>query len=223
MRLFNLFTSLIRHYLQKIRHILIVNLLNPIIVNSQLKGCSDEEALDQYLLTQNVNYFNLLYERYSNKVFAKCVSMLKEPELAEDATQDIFIKVLLSVSKFSGRSKFSTWLYSITYNYCIDLIRKDQKQIVYQIQDYNRIDTYDDALHDAEILETNVHRLKIVLSELHADDKSILMMKYQDEMTIRDICDVVGKTESAVKMKLLRAKERFLKVYNTMYKDGMEV
>lgn len=202
---------------------MIVNLLNPIIVNSEVKSCSDEEALDQYILTQNVNYFNLLYDRYSNKVFAKCISMLKRPDLAEDATQEIFVKVLLSVSKFSGRSKFSTWLYSITYNYCIDQIRKEQKQIVQHIEDFRYVDVTDDGMYDAEILETNVMRLKSVLVELHADDMSILLMKYQDDMSIKEICDVIGKTESAVKMKLLRAKERFLKIYNSMYADSVEV
>lgn len=92
---------------------------------------SDEEALEQYLLTQNVNYFNLLYDRYTNKVYSKCISMLKESELAEDATQEIFVKVLLSISKFSGKSKFSTWLYSVTYNYCIDIIRKGKRRSLY--------------------------------------------------------------------------------------------
>lgn len=149
--------------------------------------------------------------------------MLKRPDLAEDATQEIFVKVLLSVSKFSGRSKFSTWLYSITYNYCIDQIRKEQKQIVQHIEDFRYVDVTDDGMYDAEILETNVMRLKSVLVELHSDDMSILLMKYQDDMSIKEICDVIGKTESAVKMKLLRAKERFLKIYNSMYADSVEV
>ncbi len=96
---------------------------------------SDEEALEQYLLTQNVNYFNLLYDRYTNKVYAKCISMLKESELAEDATQEIFVKVILNLSKFSGKSKFSTWLYSVTYNFCIDIIRKGKKEIIISLED----------------------------------------------------------------------------------------
>ena len=75
-----------------------------------------------------------------------------------------FVKVLLSVSKFSGRSKFSTWLYSITYNYCIDQIRKEQKQIVQHIEDFRYVDVTDDGMYDAEILETNVMRLKKCIS-----------------------------------------------------------
>ena len=195
----------------------IINLLNPIITHSSYKTMSDEEALEQYLLTQNVNYFNLLYDRYTNKVYSKCISMLKESELAEDATQEIFVKVLLSISKFSGKSKFSTWLYSVTYNYCIDIIRKGKKEIIVSLEDNTKLDLEDDGMLDAEIMETNVFRLKQVLGLMNVEDKSILMMKYQDDLSIKEICDVMEKTESAVKMKILRAKERFLKIYQENY------
>ncbi len=180
---------------------------------------SDEEALEQYLLSQNVNYFNLLYDRYTDKVYAKCISMLRDQELAEDATQEIFVKILLSLSKFSGKSKFSTWLYSITYNYCIDQIRKVKKENTVTVNDFSRIDQIDDDMYDSEIQETNVFRLKEVMERLSAEDKSILMMKYQDDLSIRDICNILDKTESAVKMKILRAKEKFLKIYHHEFKE----
>lgn len=174
---------------------------------------SDEDALEQYLASQNVNYFNLLYDRYTNKVYAKCMSMLRDQELAEDATQEIFVKILLSLSKFSGKSKFSTWLYSITYNYCIDQIRKEKNENFVQVNDFSRIDKVDEDMYDSEIKETNVFRLKEVMDKMNAEDKCILLMKYQDELSIKDICNILDKTESAVKMKILRAKEKFLKIY----------
>lgn len=177
---------------------------------------SDEAALEQYLLTQNVSYFNLLYDRYTNKVYSKCISMLKDGEKAEDATQEIFVKVLLSLSKFNGKSKFSTWLYSITYNFCIDIIRKDKKEIISSLEDNTKFDI-EDNIEDSEIMETNVYRLKEVLGLMNVEDKSILMMKYQDDLSIKEICDVMDKTESAIKMKILRAKERFLKIYQENY------
>ena len=143
--------------------------------------------------------------------------MLKESELAEDATQEIFVKVILNLSKFSGKSKFSTWLYSVTYNFCIDIIRKGKKEIIISLEDNTKIDVEDDGMLDAEIMETNVYRLKAVLGLMNVEDKSILMMKYQDDLSIKEICEVIDKTESAVKMKILRAKERFLKIYQECY------
>jgi len=191
--------------------------LNPIVTNASFKSLSDEDILSKYLLTQNTNFFDLLYDRFTDKVYAKCISMLKDHELAEDATQEIFIKILLSVSKFAFKSKFSTWIYTITYNYCIDQIRKNKKQATISWEDNKKTDLVDDTIYDAEIKETNVYRLKEILDLLHIDDKSILMMKYQDDLSIKDICNVVNKTESAVKMKILRAKEKFLKIYYEQY------
>jgi len=197
---------------------LIINLLNPVISGATSKSISDEEAIEAYLETQNVSYFNILYDRYSRKVFGKCYSLLKSEAKAEDAAQEIFVKVLLNLSKFSGRSKFSTWLYSITYNYCIDAIRKNKKNVGVLVDDIGRYgEEVEDEIEDSEIMETNVLRLKEVLNILPAGDKAILLMKYQDEFSIKEICGIIDKSESAVKMKIKRAKEKFIKTYKELY------
>ncbi len=197
-----------------------INLLNPVISGAVSKSMTDEEAIELYLATQNANYFNILYDRYSPKVFGKCFSLLKSEAKAQDAAQEIFVKVLLNLSKFSGKSKFSTWLYSITYNFCIDMIRKNKKNIGVLVDDINAFgDEVVDEIDDSEIMETNVKRLKVVLNEIPAGDKAILLMKYQDEFSIKDICGILNKSESAVKMKIKRAKEKFVKTYKELYKD----
>ena len=194
--------------------------MNPVISGAASKSMTDEEAIEMYLATQNTNYFNILYNRYSAKVFGKCLSLLKSESRAQDAAQEIFVKVLLNLSKFSGKSKFSTWLYSITYNFCIDVIRKNKKSIGVLVDDINAIgEEVVDEVDDADILETNVIRLKKVLNEIPAGDKAILLMKYQDEFSIKDICGILNKSESAVKMKIKRAKAKFVKTYNEIYKD----
>ena len=176
------------------------------------------EVIEAYLDTQNSNYFNILYDRYSEKVFGKCFSLLKSEAKAEDAAQEIFVKVLLNLSKFSGRSKFSTWLYSITYNYCIDAIRKNKKNVGVLVDDISIFgEKVEDDIEDAEIMETNVYRLKEVLNTMPSGDKAILLMKYQEEFSIKEICGIIDKSESAVKMKIKRAKEKFLRTYKELY------
>lgn len=197
---------------------MIINLLNPVISGAASKSISDEEAIAAYLETQNANYFNILYDRYSKKVFGKCYSLLKSEAKAEDAAQEIFVKVLLNLSKFSGKSKFSTWLYSITYNFCIDAIRKNKKNVGVLVDDIGIYgDEVEDDIEDTELMEKNVFRLKEVLNVIPAGDKAILLMKYQDEFSIKEICSIIDKSESAVKMKIKRAKEKFMKTYNEMY------
>lgn len=197
---------------------MIINLLNPVISGAASKSISDEEAIEAYLESQNVSYFNILYDRYSKKVFGKCYSLLKSEAKAEDAAQEIFVKVLLNLSKFTGKSKFSTWLYSITYNYCIDAIRKNKKNVGVLVDDIGKYgEEVEDTIEDSELMETNVLRLKEVLNVLPAGDKAILLMKYQDEFSIKEICEIIDKSESAVKMKIKRAKEKFKKTYNDLY------
>jgi len=127
----------------------LINLLFSRISQKISSSISDEEAVREYVATQDSFYFELLYKRYSGKIFGKCISILKDEEHAEDATQEIFMKLLLNLSKFSGKSKFSTWVYSITYNFCIDVIRRRKKDKSISVDDMaNQHDVADDDIND---------------------------------------------------------------------------
>jgi len=65
---------------------------------------SDSELIKLYLESRDATYFSLLYNKYSGKIYSKCISLLKNEALAQDATQDIFIKIYLNLTKFSERS-----------------------------------------------------------------------------------------------------------------------
>ena len=195
-----------------------INLLNALITGGISQKVTDEEAVELYLKSQNMAYFSLLYERYSNKVYAKCISILKNEASAEDAMQEVFLKVMLNLSKFKGNSKFSTWLYSITYNYCIDQTRRNKKSLEKEVEDINKIGEHiEDEVDDQELLQVEVNRLKIILDEMEPSDKATLLMKYQDDMSIKEMCDVFDKSESAIKMQIKRAKEKFLRIHQQRY------
>ena len=197
---------------------MIINLLNPIIVQAHSTNMSDEDLVRSYIDSQNINYFNALYDRYSDKIFAKCYSMLKEVNASEDATQEIFVKILLSLSKFNFQSKFSTWVYSVTYNFCIDVIRKNKKNILEYQENWSEKGVIDSEISDHEILEKNVSQLYEVMEVMPTDDKMVLLMKYHDDMSIKEMSLILNKSESAIKMKILRAKERFVKIFDEKYK-----
>ncbi|MEL6389475.1 MAG: sigma-70 family RNA polymerase sigma factor, partial [Bacteroidota bacterium] len=125
-----------------------------LLQGSDQRTLSDEEVIAEYLRTQNNFFFELLYERYSKKVFGKCLTILKDEAKAQDATQDIMMKVLLNLSRFGGRSKFSTWLYSITYNFCIDYVRKLKKDPSVYMDDIGNYEGEEIEVSDAVILES---------------------------------------------------------------------
>ncbi|HAD13988.1 MAG TPA: sigma-70 family RNA polymerase sigma factor [Saprospirales bacterium] len=185
---------------------------------SSSAALSDSQLIALYLRDQDARYFSQLYRRYAGKVFAKCISMLADHGMAKDATQDVFIKVLLNLSKFTEHSAFSTWVYSITYNYCIDLIRKKKKNILIFSEDVGRISKETEIdIPDSVILEMETNRLDKVMDKLPVGDKAILNMKYIDDMSIKEIGDVLDKTESAIKMQIMRAKIRAQSIYEDMY------
>jgi RNA polymerase sigma factor (sigma-70 family) len=189
------------------------------IIFGKKSTLSDEELVEEIVHSQNSRLVEVLYERYADKVYRRCISFVKEASIAEDLTHDIFIKVYLNLGRFKQKSKFSTWLYSITYNFCVDYVRKKQKDNVVDMEDKEGeiagrdIDTADDLDHIA------LDRLTELLEQLKPEDKLILLMKYRDDMSIKDIQIAFDISESAVKMRVKRAKEKLKSLYCEMYEE----
>lgn len=181
---------------------------------------TDIEIIHQYLKTQEPAYFSVLYSRYAGKVYGKCLSILKEEHWARDATQDIFMKIMLNLAAFNEKSQFSTWLYSISYNYCIDQIRKKKKdQKLFSADVEKAPDPIDEEVPDEYLMELDVQKLRLVLDMIPADDKIILLMKYQDDMSIKEIAEALDKTDSAIKMRIKRAKQKAKEICREYFKE----
>jgi len=170
---------------------------------------TDEELVHLYVRTQLNQYFELLYQRYSEKVFKKCYSFVRNSQQAEDLTHDIFLKLIVKIGTFKESARFSTWLYSITYNYCMDQLRsgKRSREIPLDAEVAWEDDTHDD------LAELQASGLKHSLEKLDPKDRALLLMKYQDDFSIKEIAEALQTTESAVKMRLMRSKERLRKIY----------
>lgn len=178
--------------------------------NKAFKVVADEELVRLYVETQRNVYFEELYDRYVDKVYRKCLSFVKNEAQAEDFTHDIFLRVVLKVGSFKEHAKFSTWLYSITYNYCMDQVRQVKKQAEVALDE--NFDLEDDT-EDLELVEMQTQGLKKALQKIDPDEKAILLMKYQDNFSIKEISETFKITESAVKMRLMRTKEKLKKIY----------
>mgnify|MGYP003776716621 CR=1 FL=1 len=180
-----------------------------------------DEALVELLITsQDPFLFKVLYERYFFMVFNKCLSFSKNSQEAEDICQDIFIKLLIKIKSFKGDSKFSTWLYSFTYNHCVNYyhrnkFKKHENYIlnIEQIPDEVPTQSSDDDLEQ----QLKLKKLKAALGLIPNEDKEILILKYQDFKSIKDLMELHNAGESAIKMRLKRAKEKLLGMYNVVY------
>ncbi len=188
----------------------------------EIKTYTDEDLVLNYVETQDPRYFNEIYDRYSNKIYGKCISMLRSDARAMDATQDIFIKLLLNFAKFKEGSRFASWLYSITYNYCIDLIGKAKKTRTEEVQDYNAVQEDLDEISDSELLEIRVNELNEIFDEIKVEEKALLMMKYHDRMSIKELTEFFDTSESAIKMRLKRAREKVVDLHEEKFGSKIE-
>jgi len=180
---------------------------------------TDEAIVADLQRNADAELFAVLYDRYTAKVFQKCLGMTRNKQLAADLTHDIFLMAFLNLPKFDHRSRFGTWLYSITYNRCLDQLRKDKRQRATEADDDLPGDLPEDR-YEAELLEMRAEHLPNVLEALAPDDRALLLMKYQDDLGVKDMAEVLGLGESAVKMRLMRARERALQLYRTIAPDA---
>jgi len=181
-----------------------------------IDALSDNDLIRHYLETMDSSCFSIIYKRYANKVYGKCLTLLKDDYLAQDAMQDIFMKIFLNLASYGERAKFSTWVYSVSYNYCIDIMRKDKKNNLFS-EDIDKAVNVKEEVEDAFLIELELSRLKKIMEVLPTGDKAILMMKYNDDLSIKEIAEILNKTESAIKMQIKRAKQKAKNIYNELY------
>ncbi len=177
---------------------------------------SDEVLIRAYYEGDN-NSIEMLYNRYYLKVFNKCLSFTKNTDDAFDLTQDIFIKAFAIKSGFKGNSKFSTWLYSITFNHCVTA---QKKQIKSKSEPFELVTHYipDDndlfSMEDRKEKEEREMQLFKALEEIPEQDKKLLELKYRNNCSLKDIQSELNISKSAIKMRLMRARQKVGKYYD---------
>ncbi|GAB4018841.1 RNA polymerase sigma factor [Spirosoma sp. KCTC 42546] len=160
--------------------------------------------------------FESLYNQYVNKVYRTCLSMTKDAEMAQDYTQDIFIKAFEKFDSFQNRSSFSTWLYSIAYNYCADQLRLAKRLPTTTWQP-------DDMAHDkpdlpeAQLHEETLQLVRQAMETLSVEERALLRLKYEDGLTIDEIAHLYMIKPSAVKMRLKRSRHKIQLLYAKHY------
>jgi len=176
--------------------------------NEDLSLLPDEELL-QYLDLDKDEVLSQIYLRYEKRVFFKAKSILKDHNLAMDLTHDVFIRIFTNLQQFKGRSKFSLWVHSITFNTSMKFLSKNKKQSFFEWTENEDInDESAEDINEKVLLEASLDSLENGLEQLNADEKYLLYMKYTDDLSIKDICKITGLKESNVKMRLKRTRDK---------------
>jgi len=182
----------------------------------KFNNLTDEEIVNKIIVEGKNELFGVLYKRYFHKVNDKCYSFFKDKQKSEEFANDILSKSFEKLESFKGKSTFSSWLYSITYNTVIDFLRK-KKQLHYP--NWNQENELPEILDEtsSDLEEISYDNLLLVFEKIHPEEKALLMMKYQDSMPIREIAVSLSTSEDAVKMRLKRARTRVVYLYFKMF------
>jgi len=171
------------------------------------KTIQDNILVQKFKETGNRECFEQLYNQYTDVVFRKCLSYLRNKEDAEDVAQEIWVKVFFALSKFEQKSSFSTWLYRITANQCVNQLKKRKAFLSIDELTGEGFEIKDET-QDILTKISNTHDVTKTLSLLSKDMKALLLMKYMDEYTYEEIAEATGLGESAVKMRIVRTKKQ---------------
>jgi RNA polymerase sigma-70 factor (ECF subfamily) len=170
--------------------------------------------------------YSFLVDKHKNMVFSIALRVLRNREDAEELAQDVFVKAYQSLDTFKGESKFSTWLYRIVYNAAISKTRK--KKIETVDLDYNVIDNYstDEIKEDINRLgfEEQKRIVQKLLEGLNPEDSMMVHLFYFNENSTEEISEIMGMTQSNVKVKLHRLRKKLLhEVNDILHKQNKEI
>ena len=181
----------------------------------------DDKYYIDRIIGGDVNAFSYLVDRYKSMVYTLALRFLKNTEDAEELAQDVFIKAFNALVDFKFDSKFSTWLYRITYNTAISKLRKKQietSDIDNAFLPENQVLSSYNALNELTKQE-QIKYIELVFKKLNEEDSVILTLFYLDENSIQEICEITGYSESNVKVKLHRARKNFYNELKLILKE----
>ncbi len=174
--------------------------------------------LDEYYIEQtlngNVNYYAFLVERYQRMVFTLTIRIVKNREVAEEISQDVFVKAYENLERFKGKSKFSTWIYKIAYYASLDAIKRNKRQLNFEnIETINEIN-FENVQDALQSLQDNERKIIInnALFKLSEDERVILTLFYFEEMSIKEISKVVNLSLDNIKIKLFRSRKKLASI-----------
>jgi RNA polymerase sigma-70 factor (ECF subfamily) len=171
---------------------------------------TDDQVYIKAVLDGDANAFAVLVERYKDLVFTLALRMMKHREEAEEAAQDTFVKAYKSLNKFKGDSKFSTWIYKVAYNTCLDRLKKNKRQQnTVEINEYteHQVKTLDNALDKIEAKERE-QTIQDCLALLPSEDGFLLTLYYFEELSLEEIGKIVDLKPNNVKVKLFRSRKK---------------
>ncbi len=177
-----------------------------------------DKTLVKQILNGKTELFTELVNRYYSKITSFIMKMNVSREDAEDLAQDVFVKVYNNLYKYDDRWQFSTWIFKVAINTLRD--SKKRKQIKSEELDDYSIESK--TFLPEEQLENLYQKelLKKVLKSLDEDVKAMIILRFYNELSFKEIGEIFRKSPDSIKMKILRARKKLCKTYGNILEGG---
>lgn len=173
----------------------------------------DDQILVKQVQEGNRNAFRQLVERYKERIYYMALNLLGNRADAEDMSQEVFIKAFQSIERFRGDAKFSSWLYRITVNTCIDYRRKKWWKIKKAQQStdlegapmIDRLHTTDpdpEQITESRLIQ---NQLQTALNRLSRRERDIFILRHDHDLALQEIADALHISTGTVKSTLFNA------------------
>ena len=187
-------------------------------VTSQQADGEVERSLIRRAQRGDRTAFDALVRRYDQEVLRMALRIVQSPEEAQDLYQEAFLKVYRSIGRFRLEARFSTWLYRVVMNVCLDHLRRQktrnetqmpegddgQSGFLYTIPESRPVLNPERAFQAAEIGS----RLQLAMARLSPRERLVFELKHCQGMKLRDIGLACGTSEEAAKNSLFRALQK---------------
>ena len=183
--------------------------------DEQLAAEAAREASDGTAFVQ-------LMDRFRDRVWRICYRLMGNLHDAQDAAQEVFVRLFTERGKFAGRSKYSTWVYGVALRTCLTLRRgrsRRQKRIV-TTSDEDLLQKTGKDRRQAEPLSLELDEL---LEDLDEEDRALLILKYAEDYRYEELAEMFDLSVSACKMRISRTRQRLKMKYPEMIKSPHEV
>src|SRR5258707_15240699 len=186
----------------------------------EMKHLSDQELM-RIVQAGDVSPASEIYDRYSSRIYNFAYRFLRNSEAAEDATQEVFVKMLKHANQFHGDAKLSTWLFSITANWCRDYLRKADNKPKESDDVLVTLPASGENSPDRNLEQReNEQRIKKALALLTPEQREAILLSRYQGLSYAEIAQISGCSEGAVKTRVFRAMETLKKALSGESRGG---
>jgi RNA polymerase sigma-70 factor (ECF subfamily) len=163
--------------------------------------------------------FVTLYNRYKRSIYIFCSKMLLDTEAAKDCVQEVFLRVFECRDQLKQPERFSSWLFAIARNQCLSIYRSSKHEAAEEF-DFDLLSGPSGETPDRLVeRQESVDLLNKFLAQLRLEYREVLLLREFQNLSYREIAEVLGDTESAVKSRIFKARQRLFELLRPILRE----